>query len=68
MEENWQLVYSTNQLYQAEMVKNIIEDANIDVILLNKQDSLYLIGEIELFVHPDNVISSLQLINKWKNE
>jgi hypothetical protein len=68
MEDNWQLIFSTNQLYQAEMVKAILEESDIDVILLNKQDSLYLIGDIELFVHPDQVIPALNKIKQWKNE
>jgi hypothetical protein len=68
MEENWQLIFSTNQLYQAEMVKSILEESNIEVILLNKQDSLYLIGDIDLLVHPDQVIPALNKIKKWKNE
>lgn len=68
MEENWQIVYTTNQGYQAEMIKDILENNDIEAILLNKQDSLYLFGEIEIYVHPEQVIRSLNLIKQWKNE
>ena len=68
MEENWQVVFTTNKIYQAEMVKNILEENEIEAILLNKQDSLYLFGDIEIYVHPDHVIRSLNLVKQWKNE
>ena len=40
----------------AKMVKDILEDNDINVVLLDKQDSIYLFGDIELYVTPDNVI------------
>jgi len=68
MEENWQIVFTTNQPYQAEMVKSILEENDINVILFNKKDSQYLFGDIDIYVHPDHVIRSLNLIKQWGNE
>lgn len=58
MADVWQSIYSTNQLYMAEMVKDILNDNDIEAILFNQQDSLYLFGEIEVKVNPDDVIRS----------
>lgn len=44
------------------MVKDILEDNSMDVVLLNKQDSFYLFGDIELYVKPDDVIRAKFLI------
>jgi hypothetical protein len=47
-----------------EIVKAVFLDNNIDCVIVNKQDSAYLFGEIELHVHPDNVILAKQILNK----
>ena len=62
MDKNWKLVYSTGQLYQAEMVKDILEDNDIEAVIMNKQDSFYLFGEIEIYSRPDDVIRAKFLI------
>ena len=60
--EDWRQIFSTGQLYMAEMIKSILEDNNLNVVLLNKQDSFYLFGDIELYVKPDDVIRAKFLI------
>ena len=62
MDKNWKLVYSTGQLYQAEMVKDILEDNDIEAVIMNKQDSFYLFGEIDIYARPDDVIRAKFLI------
>lgn len=62
MAEQWQTIYSTGQLYMAEMVKDILYENDIEAVLFNLQDSLYLFGEIEVKVRPDDVIRSKFLI------
>jgi len=62
MERDWALIYSIGKLYQAEMVKSILEDNDIEVVLINKQDSFYLIGDIEVYVKPEEVIRAKFLI------
>lgn len=46
----------------AQMVKDVLEDNGFDVVLLNKQDSFYLFGDIELYVKSDDVIKAKFLI------
>jgi len=46
----------------AEMAKAILEDNDIEVIVMNKQDSFYLIGDIEVYVKPEDVIRAKFLI------
>lgn len=61
--EGWVCIYSSNYIHQIEMVRGVLEENGITAIVVNKQDSLYLIGEIELFVsHPD-AFSATQIIN-----
>jgi len=44
-------ILSTNNPNKAEITKQMLEENNINVVLLNKQDSSYnMFGEIELYV------------------
>jgi len=58
MAELWQTIYSTNQIHMAEMVKAILSDNDIECVLFNQQDSMYLFGDIEVKVQPDDVIKA----------
>ena len=64
----WQIIYTTNQIYEAEMVRNIMEDHEIECVIMNKQDSPHLFGEIEVLVPNENVHTAKQLILKFEGE
>ncbi len=47
----WFLIYSSQSFAQASIIKGMLEQNNVPVTLINKQDSSYLnFGEIELYV------------------
>jgi hypothetical protein len=62
MESNWKVIFTANKLYQAEMAKNILEENEIEVVVLNKQDSFYLIGDIEVLVKPEDSFRANSLL------
>jgi hypothetical protein len=68
MSENWESIYSTDQFYEAEMVKNMMADNDIECVILNKQDSTYRFGEIEVCVPTEDVFKAKQLITEFKGE
>jgi len=59
------LVYTTNKLYEAEMIRQYLLDHNITAFIMNKMDSAYLFGDIELLVARDDVIRSKKLIGDF---
>lgn len=62
---NWSMVFSTPQAYQASIIKDILEDNDIEVVVVDKQDSFYVtIGEIEVHVKAENIIRAKHLIEK----
>lgn len=64
MEKDWICIYTTNKAFEAEIIKSMMEEEGIEVVLLNKQDSSYLvIGEIEIYVNAVDVIRAKYLIN-----
>ena len=68
MSENWEVIYSTNQLYEAEMAKDIMADNGIECVIMNKQDSTYRFGEIEVCVPTEEVFRAKQLILEFNGE
>ena len=58
-------VYTTNKLFEAEMIKQYLSDHNIVAFILNKMDSAYHFGEIEILVPGDDVIRSKKLIEDF---
>ena len=68
MSDNWVAIYSTNQLYEAEMAKDMLADNEIECVIMNKQDSTYRFGEIEVCVPTEEVFKAKQLIIEFKGE
>ena len=61
-------VYSTNKMYEAEIIRQILGDNEIDSFLMNKMDSAYQFGEIEILVGRDNVMRAKLLIQEYEDQ
>ncbi len=49
--EKWALIYKTENVAKANIIKGMLEVNNVPVSMMNRQDSSYLnFGEIELYV------------------
>lgn len=56
---------STENPNKAEIIKQMLEENDINVVLLNKQDSSYnMFGTIELYVEEVNIDSANSLISE----
>jgi hypothetical protein len=66
MEKNWVLIYSAAKLYQAEMLKELLDKNNILCDIINKKDSSFLLGDIEVYVHEENKEKALALVKDFK--
>lgn len=70
MPNDWVIIFRCNNSAIAEMVKNLLEDSEIDVVMMNKTDSMHLHlnnAEIELYVKPNDVIRSKHIISKTQD-
>lgn len=47
-----------------EMARQLLERIEIDSVIINKQDRTYKFGDIELYVHRDNVIRAKQALKE----
>jgi hypothetical protein len=61
------MVYTTNKLLEAELLKNYLADNGIASFSIDKRDSSYLFGDIEIYVNRDEVIRAKLLIEKFEN-
>lgn len=50
MEEEFVKVYSAGKLYDAELVKGLLLENDLEATLINKRNAELLIGEIEIYV------------------
>lgn len=66
---NWFLLYTTRNYTEANIIKGMLEENNIQVFVLNKQDSSYLsFGEIEVYVPAElKELARALLDNSLKN-
>jgi len=55
MEDNWVLVFKTTDQILCERAKIILKKEKIKSVVMNKKDSNFLIGEIELFVKIEDI-------------
>jgi hypothetical protein len=62
--DNWTGVYTTQFEHQAEIVKAVLESNDIPSVIINKKDSAYHFGELEVFVNADNVLRANQIIKR----
>jgi len=54
MEKDWVCVYTTEQGFQAEIAREILENEEINCVVLNERDSTFpSIGALEIWVHQD---------------
>jgi hypothetical protein len=62
MNSNWVKIYTSNQFFKSEIVKQVLIDHEIDAIVLNKQDSSYKFGEVEVHINQENFDKALAII------
>ena len=62
-------LFSTNNPNTAEIKRQMLEENNINVVLLNKQDSSYLMfGPIELYVNKEQLKEATDLLKNTEDE
>ncbi len=64
MGENWVKIYTSNQFFKSELVRQVLVDHEIEAVLMNKQDSAYKFGEVEVHIHQTNFQQALEIILK----
>lgn len=64
MENNWIKVFTTTDFFRAELVKQLLLEHDIPAVVLNKQDSSYRFGQVEVWAHKEDQITASVLIEE----
>ena len=62
MEKRWERIYSTDKPHLVSIVREILDENDIESVEVNKKDSVYGIGDIEIFVHEKDVVTARVLV------
>ncbi len=66
--DNWMVAYETEQMFQAELVKELLEESNIEAVILNQKDSAITLGVINVMVNADDLEKATEVIKKAYRE
>jgi len=64
-QERWECLFGSKILYKAEMLKSLLEESDIPAVIINKQDSAYLFGDIEVYVKLDDFLKAQQILKTF---
>ncbi len=65
MEKDWVMIKTTNSDVEVEFIKSVLEDAEIEVVVIDKRDLVYpSMGEVEIYTLLDDVIRAIRLIEE----
>lgn len=64
MEPSWQKVYSSNDQFKAELLKQVLVANQIEAVVLNQKDSSYQFGEVSILVPEADLATAKTLIHQ----
>ena len=71
IDHDWVIVYTSDQLYDVQMMKDALESADIEATILSQKDSNFPVtGDlaiIRLLVKNEDAASALNFVNEFKN-
>jgi hypothetical protein len=62
MEKGWAKIWETSDEIRIEIARQVLADNDIEAIVINKKDSFYRFGDIEIYVSQDNILKAKQLL------
>lgn len=63
----WEKIFTTQLSSQADIIKGSLEAEGIEVVLMDKKDSSYLFGKIELYVLKKDLVRAKELLDNAIN-
>ena len=59
---NWKCIYQTEKPHRAEIIKSVLEEKGMTAVIVNKKDTSYHFGQLEVHVDRDHASKSLKII------
>jgi hypothetical protein len=64
MEKDWKKIYVTTDFFRIELIRQALDENDIAAVIMNKQDSSYRFGQIELYTHDADEAAALAIIEE----
>ena len=64
MQNEWVIVYSTSDVFQAEVIKQMLLSNSIDAISMNQKDSSYHFGSVNIYTKEKDMKKAKEIISK----
>ena len=64
MKNEWVIVYSTSDVFQAEVIKQMLLSNSIDAISMNQKDSSYHFGSVNIYTKEKDIKKAKEIISK----
>lgn len=65
-QDPWEKLFSSDKPYRVEILKALLDAEGISSVVMNKQDSSYLIfGEVQLMVRRSDILMAELVLNKF---
>ena len=64
MEKGWIKLRSYTEVIRGEIDKQMLEENGIPAVLINKQDSSFRFGKIDIFVHEKDIEQAKDLVQQ----
>ena len=62
MNSSWVKIYTSNQFMKSEIVRQVLVDHEMEAVLMNKQDTAYKFGEVEVYIPKEHFDKALEII------
>ena len=64
---NWVKIFSCDQYHKAEIVRSVLEEEGLTPVIMDKKDSLYLIGNYEVHIPATDLMEANRIIRNKIN-
>jgi len=68
MEKDWIKIFSSADFFRVELLRQALIEEGVPAVLINKKDSSYGFGQVELFISQENEESARRLMQDMIDE
>lgn len=68
MDKNWVKVYSHSDFLKAELIRQLLIENAIEAVMLNKKDSSYHFGEVQIWTAETDAEAAKAVITQHESE
>ncbi len=68
MDSNWVKAYSSSDFLRAELIRQLLVENDIEAVILNKKDSSYHFGEVQIWTAEADAQAAKALITQHETD